>query len=192
MMGTMNYFKRRSPTKLTEQTLKGASGAGFTIVETLIVLAVAGLILLIVFEVIPSVERASINNQRKQDVSLILGAVSQYELKDSGNFPLLCGTVLKHCSASVGSTNDYFLRYVETNLTYYTAVTAVQLTPQISGAGSVGANANPDTVQVYDFEICDTNGSGGASSTAADYSDVVALYALQTGNGVPQSECQNI
>jgi len=65
---------------------------GFTITEMMIVLAMAGLILLIIFEAIPALERSSRNNQRRQDVQTMLAAVSHYELNDSGNFPQPCGS----------------------------------------------------------------------------------------------------
>lgn len=49
---------------------------GFTIIEVLIVLAIAGLILLIVFLAVPALQRNSRNNQRNSDASKIGAAVS--------------------------------------------------------------------------------------------------------------------
>ena len=46
---------------------------GFTIIEVLIVLAIAGLIMLIVFLAVPALQRNSRNTQRKNDVANILG-----------------------------------------------------------------------------------------------------------------------
>jgi len=176
---------------------KNKTAAGFTIVEILLVLAVAGLIFLIVFEVVPSLERSSRNNQRRQDVNVILDAVSQYELKDSGNFPLACGGGGPACnqpycmSTPCTDPNDYFLQYAFSSLTYYTTPGVVQLIPQ-----TAGTKLSPITfttiVAVYDFEICDSNGDGGATGYGADYSDVVALYALEQGNGAGVPQCQNL
>jgi len=42
---------------------------GFTIIEVLIVLAIAGLILLIVFIAVPALQRNARNTQRKNDIA---------------------------------------------------------------------------------------------------------------------------
>ena len=49
------------------QKYKTKREEGFTIIEVLIVLAIAGLILLIVFLAIPALQRNSRNTQRKND-----------------------------------------------------------------------------------------------------------------------------
>lgn len=49
---------------------------GFTIIEVLIVLAIAGLIMLIVFLAVPTLQRNSRNTQRTNDASLVTAAVS--------------------------------------------------------------------------------------------------------------------
>src|SRR5258708_33888221 len=100
--------------------------AGYTIVELMFVLAIAGIILLLVFEAIPALQRSSRNNQRKQDISTILHAVSQYELANSGNYPLDCNNLVNPttCDMDRGSSqypNDYFLKRTMNKLTFYHA-----------------------------------------------------------------------
>lgn len=50
---------------------------GFTIIEVLIVLAIAGLIILIVFLAVPALQRNSRNTQRTTDVSRLASAVNE-------------------------------------------------------------------------------------------------------------------
>lgn len=50
---------------------------GFTIIEVLIVLAIAGLIMLIVFLAVPALQRNSRNTQRNSDASLVAAAVNE-------------------------------------------------------------------------------------------------------------------
>jgi prepilin-type N-terminal cleavage/methylation domain-containing protein len=50
---------------------------GFTIIEVLIVLAIAGLIMLIVFLAVPALQRNSRNNARNSDASRIAAAVTE-------------------------------------------------------------------------------------------------------------------
>lgn len=167
------------------------STGGFTIIETLIVLAIAGFILLIVFETIPALERSSRNNQRKQDVQTVLAAVSHYELSNSGDLP--------------GSPSPNFLQYVQ--LTYYDQNTVEYMphdAPTTAGinvyikdgwtlapAGVTG-NKNINMVKVYNYQKCNSSNNGGSSRSGAGYSDVVALYALEqtTPPGTPQ--CQQL
>ncbi len=49
---------------------------GFTIIEVMIVLAIAGLILLIVFLAFPNLRRNADNNGRKHDAALLVAAIT--------------------------------------------------------------------------------------------------------------------
>lgn len=69
--------------------LKKQSSAqkGFTIIEVLIVLAIAGLIMLIVFLAVPALQRNSRNTQRRNDVASYLGAVNEFISNNNGKVP---------------------------------------------------------------------------------------------------------
>ena len=60
---------------------------GFTIIEVLIVLAIAALIFLIVFLAVPALNRNSRNNAVKHDAANILTAVQTYESNNNGTLP---------------------------------------------------------------------------------------------------------
>lgn len=60
---------------------------GFTIVETMIVLAIAGLILLIVLLAVPALQRSSTNTNIKSDASSIAAAISTFESNNGGAVP---------------------------------------------------------------------------------------------------------
>ncbi len=60
---------------------------GFTIIEVLIVLAIAGLILLVVFLAVPALQRNSRNTQIKSAASGVLGAVSEFTNNNAGALP---------------------------------------------------------------------------------------------------------
>src|SRR3982751_2361307 len=64
---------------------------GFTIIEVMIVLAIAGLILLIVFLAIPALQRNSRNTQRKNDSSNLASLISEYESNNGGITPTAFG-----------------------------------------------------------------------------------------------------
>ncbi len=57
---------------------------GFTIIEVLIVLAIAGLILLIVFLAVPALQRNSRNTTIKNDASAFAGGFSEFSSNNDG------------------------------------------------------------------------------------------------------------
>lgn len=60
---------------------------GFTIIEVVLVLAIAGLIFLMVFIALPALQRNQRDQARKNDVSTVAGAVTSYTSNNRGAFP---------------------------------------------------------------------------------------------------------
>jgi prepilin-type N-terminal cleavage/methylation domain-containing protein len=60
---------------------------GFTIVETLIVLAIAAVIIIIVLLAVPALQRTSRNTNIKTDATTVAGAISEWESNNSGGLP---------------------------------------------------------------------------------------------------------
>jgi len=152
---------------------KTSDEGGFTILELLIVMAVGGLIMLIIFAALPTLQRNARNDNRKQDVSIILQAISKWELNNSGNIPQ-DGTYLNTARLSY---------YDKTN------ATAIVITP-----GPVGAqmpNTNTDSVKIINYQRCDSDNFGRSTPTGAGYHDIVALFGVETRAGV-LGLCQDI
>ena len=70
------------------KTTKTNEQKGFTIIEVLIVLAVAALILLVVFLAVPGLQRNQKNTQIKQEISRLSGAIVNFEANNGGAAPL--------------------------------------------------------------------------------------------------------
>lgn len=172
------------------------AASGFTIVETIIVLAVAGLILLIVLMAIPTLLRNSRNNQRKQDVQAILEAVSHYQLSNSGDLP---------SSTAPLQRLPKLTYYSPATINYYTPASCsvpnsgVYITFCIS-ADWTQAPTTPvnnlsnslDTVLIYNHEKCDPSNPSQGQRAGAGYNDVIALYAIEVGNGSVASQCEQM
>jgi prepilin-type N-terminal cleavage/methylation domain-containing protein len=71
--------------------LKQRKEEGFTIIEVLIVLAIAGLIILIVLLAVPALQRNGRNTATKNDASALAGAVSEYKSNNDGGNPTTIG-----------------------------------------------------------------------------------------------------
>ncbi|MEI6228572.1 MAG: type II secretion system protein [Candidatus Saccharibacteria bacterium] len=60
---------------------------GFTIIEVVLVLAIAGLIFLMVFIALPSLQKSQRDTQRKNDLSRILVQMTNYASNNRGSIP---------------------------------------------------------------------------------------------------------
>jgi prepilin-type N-terminal cleavage/methylation domain-containing protein len=60
---------------------------GFTIIEVVLVLAIAGLIFLMVFIALPALQRSQRNTRRRQDMARILSAFNDYQANNNGAMP---------------------------------------------------------------------------------------------------------
>ena len=144
---------------------------GFTIIEVLIVLAIAGLILLVVFLAVPALQRNSRNTQRSNDVAGLLGGMSEYVNNNNGSLPAT------QSGGAAGSTN-YVIgaagsNTVDVSLGYFTG-------NNVSIVNVSGATHNNGTTQeqVQIVRSAKCNG-GNATSTGASERGYVALYTLE-------------
>jgi len=144
---------------------------GFTIIEVLIVLAIAGLILLIVFLAVPALQRSSRNTQRKDDISRIGSAVEEWVNNNNGAIPT--------------STNNGAIQAIFGTLAYYTASNVT-----VSGAatGTATNGTTVDTVNIYTDATCAATSAGGqgATSTGATTRQIAITYSTETGGGSAQ------
>ena len=69
---TMNMHKHKS------QSNNNTNNKGFTIIEVVLVLAIAGLIFLMVFIALPALQRNQRDAQRKRDIDRLYSAITRY------------------------------------------------------------------------------------------------------------------
>jgi prepilin-type N-terminal cleavage/methylation domain-containing protein len=174
-------------TKRTNQ-----KGRGFTIIEVMIVLTIAGLILLIVFLAVPALQRNSRNTQRKNDIAGLLSAVAEYVANNNGKMPNTCsGNTPAVFSDSAGGTTTseakvgYFQGGCSANAP--AANGAVQMKATYSTSGPLG-DPNGNT---KDYVIL-TPGArcNGSSTTQGSTRQVAAVYETETGSGTYGGVCQ--
>jgi prepilin-type N-terminal cleavage/methylation domain-containing protein len=159
--------------------LKKANHEGFTIIEVLIVLAIAGLILLIVFLAVPALQRNARNTDRKNDASALAAAVSEYEDNNSGATPAVLigsnGTFNVCASNPCGASESP----AQVKLGYYTT----------SGTGTGDATvvtsltylaANTDTLYAEIGVTCNGN---NPTTTGASSRSLALVYYVETGSG---------
>lgn len=136
---------------------------GFTIIEVLIVLAIAGLIMLIVFLAVPALQRNSRNNARNNDASRISAAATEC-LSNRNNVATSC------MSDAALNTGD-----------------RAQLIDPVTFAGfNVGSVSRAN---VWYGVKCNADNSA-PTATNATTRDFAVLYQLEVGgNGTPIQRC---
>lgn len=61
--------------------------SGFTIIEVVLVLAIAGLIFLMVFIALPALQRSQRDTQRREDLARLSTAITQYQTNNNNRLP---------------------------------------------------------------------------------------------------------
>ncbi len=144
---------------------------GFTIIEVLIVLAIAGLILLIVFLAVPALQRNSRNTQVKNAAASILGAVNEFQNNNNGQMPTAANITIDSNTGAV---------------TVAGAAGTAQATATIQGGYSkstatgttLAANGTAGQFQVMPNHKC----AGNTGFTPAPRSVAIGFYVETSGS----------
>lgn len=147
---------------------------GFTLIEVMIVLAIAGLILLVVFLAVPALQRNARNTQRREDAGNILSAVSEYVANNNGSIPVAQANLGSGKSATLGTGAG--INTVPISLGIYDAADV-----SVVAQGTYGTKNNTaeDTAVIVTGATCATNDPTGGTARS-----VVVLYTLE--NNVKQ------
>lgn len=143
---------------------------GFTIIEVLIVLAIAGLIMLIVFLAVPALQRNARNTSRKSDASSLASALSEYINNNDGQLPATCS----------GSSCTFLQNWKPG---YYTTAN-VSYTNNTS-AGTMGDPGSVDKITIASYMTCSTTQATGSGASSRS---VAIVYDVETGGGT-QEQC---
>jgi len=74
---------------------------GFTIIEVVLVLAIAGLIFLMVFIALPALQRNQRDQERKTQVGAVATAITTYQSNNRGQSPSANATFAKYIDATM-------------------------------------------------------------------------------------------
>lgn len=150
------------------------SNKGFTIIEVLIVLAIVGVIMAIIFLAVPALQRNSRNTQRRADVNSLAAAFNEWQSANSAT-SAPTGWASNQLTGAAGSTA------VSANVSYYTGVTvaAVASPPQTA--------LTSDTVRIVTGARCNgTAVQAGAARQAA------IQFVTETAASATTAQCQDV
>ena len=159
---------------------------GFTIIEVVLVLAIAGLIFLVVFLALPALQRGQRDNQRKQDLSKFMAQITAYSSNNQGQLP-----AYNQSGATANTSwNTFVTNYLTVGGTAFadpTNGTTYNVTQQ---AGSTGAGlptgVTAGSIFTYPGLTC-TNVSGGSGTVSTTSRTIAAVIFQEQG----VYSCQN-
>lgn len=151
--------------------IKNRKESGFTIVEVMIVLAIAGLIILVVFLAVPALQRNSRNTERTSDASLVGAAVNECLSNRNGQRTA--------CDQTAEITP-----YIDTSkLRQLTTPTVVTTTT---------GPTNQTDIHVKFGSRCTSDGASVDTSVTAPARAVVLLFNTESQSGANVLRCQEV
>jgi prepilin-type N-terminal cleavage/methylation domain-containing protein len=140
---------------------KSEQGRGFTIIEVVLVLAIAGLIFLMVFIALPALQRGQRDTQRKNDMSRVSTQLTAYSNSTRGSVPT-SGTLGTFVSKylGVGATNTVAgNEYVDPSGSNYTLAFNTNTTINTPALG---------TIYYANDQLCSDTAPGDTVTTGAN------------------------
>ena len=137
---------------------------GFTIIEVVLVLAIAGLIFLMVFVALPALQRSQRDTQRRDDMARFASQLSQYQANNNGKVP-----------TDKASWNKFIADYLRVQTT--SSGNNAENTAQDSFVDPSGQNYTVETVS-------DCSSDCAQKSESDDYKDgKIRVYTNATCDG---------
>ena len=121
--------------------------SGFTIIEVVLVLAIAGLIFLMVFIALPALQRSQRDTQRRSDLARLATAITNYQTNNNNRLPNYAQDPLEITCNSDGCDNTFIDRYLggTEDEEFSDPLTTVHYSitfQSLSGTGSTGEAVN--------------------------------------------------
>jgi len=142
---------------------------GFTIIEVVLVLAIAGLIFLMVFIALPALQRGQRDNQRRQDVSRFMSQINSYGTNNRNRVPAANSTAM----------NSFLKNYLKWDAD---ADSSEFKDPKSGNSYTVGFSGDPTTEKIIYSTSVKCDGENFVSLTNSPRS--VAVRIALEGSGV--------
>ena len=166
---------------MLKQLQKTKDQKGFTIIEVLIVLAIAGLILLIVFLAVPALQRNSRNTQYRSEASRLLASTQEFVNNNGGTLPGASGSG----TAGTDAAKIFSLANPK-NVSVLTVVASGTVTAQSPTLG-----ATPTDIIVAGGVKCGAVGGTSVTptTTGASPRTLILIYAVENSDGSVNAQC---
>ena len=145
------------------------SKKGFTIIEVVLVLAIAGLIFLMVFVALPNMQKSQRDTQRRSDYAALASAVIQYSANNGGKVPASGTSALGATSLNSNGTDPSGYSY---------SVSIEEMTKDTKIGAPIINNDGFTSVKIITNADC---GNGDVPTYTASNKAFVIYGALESG-----------
>jgi prepilin-type N-terminal cleavage/methylation domain-containing protein len=149
------------------QAINKSKSRGFTIIEVVLVLAIAGLIFLMVFLALPALQRSQRDTQRKNDIARFMSQLVNYQSNNQGTVPTTQAALTAFVTGYLTNNSQTF-NDPSTNGTYTTTYVA---------STGTAASTNLGTISYYTTARC----SGGAQVAGTSAGQIAVVTPLEQG-----------
>lgn len=150
---------------------------GFTIIEVMIVLAIAGLVILIVLLAVPALQRNGRNTAIKNDASAIAGAINEFQSNNDGLQP--AASSASGTTVTIGSSTQN-----QSSAKVQSGTTVANLST-VTSIGSASFPTTEGNIAIYNGVKCgDTSGTVALSKRST-----VVLYVTESSGGNLGKQC---
>lgn len=152
------------------------NGKGFTIIEVVLVLAIAGLIFLVVFLALPALQRGQRDTQRKNDLGKFMSQVTSYTANNQGQLPgtAAAWTTFVNNYLTVGGST---FAEPSTGQTYTVASSATLPT----AAPDFSTSTTQKNIYVYTSAQCAPGTTTGVATNTGSRNFAALIYQEQGG-----------
>ncbi len=147
--------------------LKKQAAEGFTIIEVMIVLAIAGLILVVVLVAVPQLQRNQRDTSRENVLARLSTELGSYASNNDGVYPF-------QTTGTANLLSDFVTRYITGSVDLKNPQTGNQYSLAIAAA--IGTNPTADQILIYPGASCSgETATGTLTATSRQYAARVLL-----------------
>ncbi len=167
------------------------SKKGFTIIEVVLVLAVAGLIFMMVFLALPALQRSQRDTQRRDQLSGLVTQITQYQANNRNKLPELTGNSVTITPSDDGTIPadqtsgwaNFYRNYILAGGDVFEDPNGVPYRLQVVKCGVTSGNC---TIQrsTASFEGASTDADGKEVSGNQDYRVLITLNSQCDGETI--------
>ncbi|MBP6925150.1 type II secretion system protein [Candidatus Saccharibacteria bacterium] len=150
----------------------------FTIIEVVLVLAIAGLIFLMVFIALPALQRNQRDTQRKNDMSRLKTAIDSYKANNRGKVPNT--SIIGHGSMPF-STTELGVNYLKAGEGEFKDPNGEEYLARAANTRAVGFKVSSDFSNSVFITFSKKCGSDGALVEADGTNNYAIQYVLEGG-----------
>lgn len=151
---------------------------GFTIIEVVLVLAIAGLIFLMVFIALPALQRNQRDTQRRNDIARVQTAVNNYQTNNKNKLPSFDSTFVSQYLITSGGDD-----FADPSLGTYQFASAGATGNTFNVPATYNGSATNGTIYYALGYTCDGGSSVKRSGNVGNTARKVALVMALEGSG---------